>query len=106
MGGQSGYRQAIAAALMNVIWTRHALGDLGRLHAFLAPVNPRAAAAVVEKLTAAPDLLLLQPRIGSPLPEFTPRDVRRWIVGDDELRYELVADGIWILRLWHTREAR
>ena len=82
------------------------MGDLGRLHAFLAPVNPRAAAVVFEKLSAAPDILVAQPRLGLALPEFAPRDVRRLIVGDYELRYELAAQEIWILRLWHTREDR
>ena len=91
---------------MQVIWTSHALDDLGRLYIFLEPVNPQAAALVLEKLTAAPDLLFTQPRIGSPLSKFKPRDVRRWIVGDYELRYELTVDIIWILRIWHTREER
>ena len=67
---------------------------------------PRAAAAVFEKLCAAPDALVRQPRLGMALPEFVPRDVRRLIVGDYEMRYELAAQEIWILRLWHTREDR
>lgn len=106
MGGQLGNQKAEATTLMQINWTSHALGDLGRLHAFLEPVNPAAAAAVLVKLTSAPDLLLSQPRIGSPLPDFAPRDVRRWLVGDYELRYELAGDAIWILSLWHTREDR
>jgi len=91
---------------MRIIWSSKALGDLVRLQAFLEPVNPRAASAVFERLTSAPDLLLLQPRMGSPLPEFMPRDVRRLIVGNYELRYELLQDEIWVLRLWSTREDR
>jgi plasmid stabilization system protein ParE len=91
---------------VHVRWTSKALGDLGRLHAFLAPVNLRAAAAVFELLSAAPDTLVTQPRLGRALPEFAPRDVRRLIAGDYEVRYELAAQEIWILRLWHTREDR
>lgn len=106
MGCQPEHRQAVAGARVQIIWTRHALGDLGRLHAFLEPVNPAAAAAVFVKLSSAPDLLLNQPRIGSPIPGFAPRDVRRWLVGDYELRYEVAQDAIWILSLWHTREDR
>ncbi len=82
------------------------MGDLGRLHAFLAPVNPRAAAAVFEMLSAAPDTLVAQPRLGRAVPEFAPRNVRRLIVGDYEMQYELTEQDIWILRLWHTREDR
>jgi plasmid stabilization system protein ParE len=91
---------------MEIAWTSHALGDLGRLHEFLAQVNPKAAAAVFEKLIAGPDVLQHQPRIGTPLPDFLPRDVRYLLVGDYEVRYELTAEKIWILRLWHTREDR
>ena len=91
---------------MRVSWTSKALGDLARLHAFLAPVNPRAAAVVVQKLSAAPQVLLTQPRIGAPLPEFAPRDVRRLIVGDYELRYELAGEVAFVVRLWHVREER
>lgn len=91
---------------MRVSWTSKALGDVARLHAFLAPVNPKAAATVVRKLTAAPKVLATQPRIGTPLSEFAPREVRRLIVGDYEVRYELTPDVAFILRVWHTREDR
>jgi hypothetical protein len=38
--------------------------------------------------------------------EFAPREVRRLIVGDYELRYEILEDAIVLVRLWHTREDR
>jgi plasmid stabilization system protein ParE len=92
---------------MMIHWTRAALGDLGRLHEFLRPVNQQAAARVVQKLTSGPDLLLTQPRIGTKLAEFEPREVRYILVGEYEVRYEIASeDEIWILRLWHTRELR
>lgn len=91
---------------MEITWTSHALGDLARLYKFLAPVNPKAAAKVFERLTEGPDILLKQPRIGTSLPDFLPRDVRYLLVGDYEIRYELTETAIWILRLWHTREDR
>jgi plasmid stabilization system protein ParE len=92
---------------MKITWTRAAMGDLGRLYEFLRPVNPPAAARVVQRLTDAPDLLKNQPKIGTKLMEFEPREVRYILVGDYELRYEIADEGdIWILRLWHTREFR
>jgi plasmid stabilization system protein ParE len=92
---------------MTIHWTHAALGDLGRLYEFLRPVNRQAAARVVQRLTEGPELLLMQPRIGTKLPEFEPREVRYILVGDHEMRYEIAAnDEIWILRLWHTRELR
>jgi plasmid stabilization system protein ParE len=92
---------------MKITWTRAAMGDLGRLYEFLRPVNQAAAAKVVQRLTDAPELLAQQPKIGTRLTEFEPREVRFILVGDYEMRYEILADGnIWILRLWHTREFR
>ncbi len=57
---------------MDLKWTSKAQADLVRLHQFLAPVNPRAAAAVVQALAAAPRRLLDHPRLGERLDEFTP----------------------------------
>jgi plasmid stabilization system protein ParE len=87
-------------------WTRKALSDLVRLHEFLAPVNPHAAARTVQALTAAPARLVEYPRIGEKLEEFQPREVRRLLVGRYELRYEIQVSVIYVLRIWHTREDR
>jgi plasmid stabilization system protein ParE len=89
---------------MRVTWTGKSLEDLARLHAFLNPVNPIAAANVVRSLTAGAKRLGLFPHLGTALPEFAPRDVRRLFVGDYEMRYELKDDAVFILRLWHARE--
>ena len=87
-------------------WTTSANRDLVRLHAFLHPFNPRAAAQIVRQLVAAAEQLLTYPQLGERLNEFAPRDVRRLIVGDYELRYELTNTAIIVLRLWHCREDR
>ena len=91
---------------MALKWTTSAERDLIRLHAFLAPVNPRAAVQVIQQLVAGAEQLLTYPQLGTALDEFAPRDVRRVIVGDYELRYELTETTIYILRLWHSREDR
>jgi plasmid stabilization system protein ParE len=91
---------------MNLKWTGKALSDLARLYEFLAPVNRSAAARTVRSLTTAPTRLLEQPRIGEQLDEFKPREVRRILVGRYEMRYEIEASTIYVLRLWHTREDR
>jgi plasmid stabilization system protein ParE len=69
-------------------------------------VNPAAAVRTVQSLTAAPASLLANPRIGKRLQEFDRREVRRIIVGQYEMRYEIAAATIYVLRLWHTREDR
>jgi plasmid stabilization system protein ParE len=91
---------------VNVAWTSRAVADLARLHDFLAPVNPRAAARVLQSLTAVASRLLDQPRIGEKLEQFEPREVRRVLVGKYEMRYEIRQSSIFILRVWHTREKR
>lgn len=65
---------------MKFQWTSKASSDLVRLHDHLSPVAPKAA--------------------------YKPREVRRIIVGDYELRYEIANATIFILRLWHCREGR
>jgi len=91
---------------MQIRWTGKAVSDLTRLFEFLAPVNRPAAAKVVRTLTAAPTRLLEHPRIGEELEEFQPREVRRILVGQYEMRYEIRDFVIYILRIWHTREDR
>ena len=61
---------------------------------------------MVQSLAAAPSGLPVKPRIGERLEEFDPREVRRILVGNYELRYEIQDQVIYILRIWHTREAR
>lgn len=91
---------------MELKWTNHALSDLVRLYEFLAPLNQEAAAHVVQALAEAPITLLVNPRIGEQLFEFEPREVRRIIVGEYEMRYEIQDSTIYVLRVWHTREHR
>jgi plasmid stabilization system protein ParE len=77
-----------------------------RLHAFLEPIAPEAAARVIQQLTRAPDRLVDFPRIGEKLEAYEPREVRRIIVGHYEMRYEISNGTIVILRVWHSREDR
>ena len=91
---------------MKVQWTSKASADLVRLHAFLEPVAPDAAARIVQQLARAPDRLIDYPRIGEKLEAYEPREVRRIIVAHYEMRYEIAAGTIFILRLWHSRENR
>ncbi|QEE21021.1 type II toxin-antitoxin system RelE/ParE family toxin [Youhaiella tibetensis] len=91
---------------MRLRWTSAAQGDLARLHEFLKTDSPGAAARVVQMLVAAPEQLLKAPRLGQRLEEFSPREVRRIIVGRYEMRYEVADQAVFILRIWHTREDR
>jgi plasmid stabilization system protein ParE len=92
--------------MKKVVWQPPALLDLPRLYEFLVTVNPRTAKAALNHLEAAPRTLRAEPRLGTTLSEFSPREVRRLVVGDYELRYEIRADTAPILRLWHCHEDR
>ncbi|NHB90455.1 type II toxin-antitoxin system RelE/ParE family toxin [Photorhabdus tasmaniensis] len=91
---------------MELKWSSKALSDLARLYEFLALANKPAAAKAVQALTQAPTILLTNPRIGEQLFQFEPREVRRILVGEYEIRYEILGLVIYMLRLWHTRENR
>ncbi len=91
---------------MRIQWTSKASSDLARLHEHLKPVAPEAAARVVQQLSRAPSRLLDFPRLGEKLEAYEPREVRRIIVGNYELRYEIAVGTIFVLRLWHCRENR
>ena len=91
---------------MKVKWTSKAASDLARLHELLRPVAPEAAARIVRQLARAPDKLSDFPRLGEKLETYEPREVRRLIVGDHELRYEIADATIFVLRLGHCRENR
>ena len=91
---------------MALKWSASAECDLVRLHHFLVPVNQRAATQVVRQLIQGAEQLLAHPQLGSSLEEFAPRNVRRLLVGDYELRYELTDTTIYVLRVWHVREDR
>ena len=91
---------------MRIRWASKAIADVVRLYEFLAAVNPAAAARAVRPLTTAPLRLAVHPRLGERLEQFEPREVRRILVGDYEMRYEVREDAILIVRVWHTRERR
>ncbi len=91
---------------MKIQWTTKASSDLLRLYEHLNPVAPDAAKRLIQQLARAPDKLLDFPRIGEKLEAYEPREVRRILVGNYELRYEIANATIFILRLWRRRENR
>ncbi len=84
---------------MKLKWSKEAVADIARLYDFLATVNPTAAARAVQTLTVAPRQLLDRPQSGRQLDQYLPREVSRIIVGNYEMRYELVGSTVYILRV-------
>lgn len=92
--------------MKEVEWTGPGLQDLARLFDFLARYNVRAAAELVDRLTSAPERLREHPRLGQQIERYMPRDVRRLVVGSYEIRYEIKADFVLVLRVFHGKEDR
>ena len=91
---------------MKLKWTDQASLDLVRVRDFLLPLNPAVALKTVRVLRAAVLKLVDHPRLGSPMERYSSQDIRRLIVGQYEIRYEVRKDTTFVVRLWHTREDR
>ncbi len=91
---------------MEVKWTTSAHRDLIRLHDFLAAVNKSAAKKSVKQLVDEAKLLQSHPLLGVELDAYAPRNVRRLVIGEYEVRYEVTETVLYVLRLWHTKEDR
>ena len=91
---------------MALRWTTSARSDLVRLHEFLASANPRAAVLAVRHIVAGAKRIPGHPRLGQRLRQFAGREVRRVLIGDYEIRYELAGKDVFLLRIFHSREDR
>lgn len=91
---------------MALRWTTNAHSDLARLYESLSPANPPVTLRLVRQLVAGAKRIPAQPRIGVRMPEFDPREVRRILVGDYEIRYGLSDTDVFALRIFHIREDR
>ncbi|MGZ3306585.1 MAG: type II toxin-antitoxin system RelE/ParE family toxin [Asticcacaulis sp.] len=91
---------------MRIRWLPASRADIARLYEFLYVVSPPAAARRIGELLDTIEKLPDFPRIGHEVDGFQPQEVRSWIAGDYEIRYELAPDAVVILRIWHAREDR
>lgn len=101
-----GARKARRLKAVALRWTRVAYADLRRIHEFLEPVSPVAAARSVREVVGRVRRIPIQPRLGERVTGFGQREVRRVLVQSYELRYEIAGSDIYILRIFHTREDR
>ena len=87
-------------------WTTNAQRDIAKVYDFLVRSNPNAAVQTVNLLIEGIEKIDAFPQLGIRLDDFKPREVRRIIIGDYEIRYEFTENTIFVLRLWHSREDR
>jgi toxin ParE1/3/4 len=76
--------------------------DLSQIWSFIAANNPRAADAVIDRLTEAFDMLLTMPLAGRARREFG-ENLRSFVVDNYVIFYASVPEGIDIVRVMHGR---
>jgi len=89
---------------MKLQFTHSAQRDLVRLRDFIAEKNPEAAGRVSLRLRRAIGQLVDQPEMGVNVADLP--GVRDLVSGDYVVRYTALEDAIYILRIWHGKEAR
>lgn len=91
-----------------LIWSRAALADISRLHAFLASKNRSAARRAIATIRQGVKLLAQHPEAGRPIPE-KPAEFREWPIGFGSGGYVALYrfDGkqVVMLAVRHGREA-
>lgn len=92
---------------LKLVWSPAARRDLIRLRDFIEPHNPKAARRSSEKIRKATKLILDNPAIGTKIEGREDRELfTAFGQGGYILRYQIIAQKIVILKIWHTREDR
>lgn len=89
---------------MKLQFTHSAQRDLIRLREFIAGKNPQAAKRISQRLKQSILQLTDQPEIGVNVEELP--GVQDLISGDYLVRYAVLENDIYILRIWHGKEDR
>lgn len=92
----------------SLIWTRGALADVARLHAFPRAKDPDAAKRAVDAIRRTAAALIDRPRIGRPAPDIGP-GYRELVVPFGRtgyvVLYRIDDETVAILAVRHRREA-
>ena len=89
---------------MKLLFTHSAQKDLIRLREFIAIKNPSAARRISNKLKESILRLIEQPDMGVNVEDLP--GTQDLISGDYRVRYTVLAEYIYILRIWHGKEDR
>ncbi|BFM13519.1 type II toxin-antitoxin system RelE/ParE family toxin [Simiduia litorea] len=91
---------------MRLRYTPQAVGDLKRLHDFMAPKSPLAARKAAIEIQEAAERLKVFPKVGLPVSRAENPDLLRDLyIGNYTIRYQISSsEAINILRIWHNKE--
>ena len=91
---------------MRISYTPESIDDLKRLRAFIKVKNPLAAQRVATSILKGISQLKMFPYLGvEVLQAPNPEMVRDLIIGNYIARYLIRSKKIYILRVWHHKEA-
>ena len=91
---------------MKLRFTEEAVNDLERLREFVRVKNPAAAQRISMKILSGLEKLKTFPKAGLPVKRSPqPNLMRDLFVGDYTVRYLLGDSEIFVLRVWHNKEA-
>ena len=85
-------------------WTGPALADLRGIRSYVARDKPAAAKALAERIRTSVRRLRDFPESGRIVPEMEPRGYREVVVPPYRIIYEVMAQEVHILRVWHGRQ--
>jgi addiction module RelE/StbE family toxin len=89
---------------MSVVFTRRALRDLAKIHAYISKDDPNAASRVAVELVAACDRLELFPERGRPGLRRNTRELTT--VWPYVIVYRVIRNDVAILAVWHGAQNR
>ena len=89
---------------MKLSFSELAVEDLSRLRKFVVD-NHGDAQHVARQLIGSIRKLLFAPQIGRLIPEL-PGEVREIVIGIYIIRYAIIENQVYILRIWHGKEHR
>ena len=89
---------------MKIIYTPESVGDLKRLREFIATENPNVAARIAKVLQTGIKKLKTFPKLGVDVKKAESELIRDLVLGDYIVRYLLLEETIYILRIWHQKE--
>lgn len=84
------------------IRTRRARQDLIDIWGYVAPNNPAAADALLDRIDEKCALLARNPRLGAERSDIRP-GLRYFVVGEHLILYRSIEDGIEVVRVVHGR---
>lgn len=90
--------------MSRIRWAPQAASDLQAIRDFIERDSPRYAAAVVERIVAAVDVLERFPFSGRRVPEHSREDVRELVRPPYRIVYRLVDDGVHVVTVFRSSQ--